>query len=37
MSEYNICGVDLDDIHAVQLGMLDEVDRICKKHGIKYF
>ena len=37
MSEYKICGVDLDDIHAVQLSILDEVDRLCKENGIKYF
>lgn len=37
MSEFNICGVDLDDIHAVLLELLDEVDRICKENNIKYF
>lgn len=37
MSDYYICGVSLDDIHKVQLEMLDEVDRICKENGIKYF
>lgn len=37
MSDYKICGVPLDDIHKVQLEMLDEVDRICKKNNIKYF
>ena len=37
MSEFNICGVDLDDIHATLLEITDEIDRICKKNGIKYF
>ena len=37
MSKYKICGIDLDDIHAVQIEMLDIVDSICKKHNIKYF
>ena len=37
MSDFMICGVPLDDIHAVQLEMLDEIDRICKENGIKYF
>lgn len=37
MSEYKICGVDLDDIHKVQIEILDEVDRLCKKNNIKYF
>lgn len=37
MSKFNICGVDLDDIHAVLLEILDEIDRVCKKNNIKYF
>ena len=37
MSDYKICGVDLDEIHNVQLEILDEVDRLCKENGIKYF
>lgn len=37
MSKYKICGVDLDDIHAVLIEILDEVDRVCKKNNIKYF
>ena len=37
MSEYNICGVDLDDIHKTLLEITDEIDRICKKNDIKYF
>ncbi len=37
MSDFYICGVSLDDIHAVQLELLDEVDRICKENDIKYF
>lgn len=37
MSDFYICGIKLDDIHKVQLELLDEVDRICKTNGIKYF
>lgn len=37
MSDFYICDVKLDDIHAVQMEMLDEVDRICKENNIKYF
>ncbi len=37
MEEFNILGVPLKDIHKVQIEMLDEVDRICKKNNIKYF
>ena len=37
MSKYSICGVDLDDIHAVLVEILDEIDRVCKKNNIKYF
>lgn len=37
MSDFKICGVRLDDIHAVQLEILGAVDELCKKHGIKYF
>lgn len=37
MSEFKVCGVDLEEIQRVQLGMLDEVDRLCKKNNIKYF
>ncbi len=37
MSKFNICGVDLDDIHAVLIEILDEIDRVCKKNDIKYF
>ena len=37
MSDFYICDVKLDDIHKVQLKMLDEVDRICKENNIKYF
>ena len=37
MSKFNICGVDLDDIHSVLIEILDEIDRICKKNNIKYF
>lgn len=37
MSEYTICGVDLDDIHTVLLELLDEVDHICNENNIKYF
>jgi len=37
MGKFNICGVDLDDIHSVLIEILDEIDRICKKNDIKYF
>lgn len=37
MQDYEICGVRLKDIHAVQLEMLNEIDRICKENEIKYF
>ena len=37
MSDFVISGVPLDDIHAVQLEMLDEIDRICRENNIKYF
>lgn len=37
MSRYSICGVDLDNIHASLLEILDEIDRVCKKNDIKYF
>ena len=37
MSDYEICGVSLDDIHEVQLCILSEVDRLCKENNIKYF
>ena len=30
MSDFSIGGVPLDDIHAVQLEMLEEIDRICE-------
>ncbi len=36
-TNYEICGVSLDDIHNVQLQILDAVDEICKKNNIKYF
>lgn len=37
MSDYSVCGVKLDDIHRVQMEILDEVDRICKENDITYF
>ena len=37
MSEYQIAGVDLDDIHAVLLEILDVVDKICRDNNIPYF
>ena len=37
MSKYQICGVDLDDIHKVLLEITDEIDRICKENNIQYF
>ena len=37
MSKYQIAGVDLEDIHAVQLEILDVVDKVCKDNGIQYF
>lgn len=37
MSDFTICGVKLDDIHEVQLEILDAIDCICRKNNIKYF
>jgi len=37
MEQYKVCGVDLVDVQKVQLGILETVDEICKKNGIKYF
>ena len=37
MSDFTICGEKLDDIHKLQLEILDTVDGICKKNNIKYF
>lgn len=37
MRDYDICGVPLSEIHKVQLEILEEVDRICKKNRIQYF
>ena len=37
MEEYKICGVPLEDIHKVQLEILDVVDTICKENDIPYF
>ncbi len=37
MHNYEICGVPLQDIHKVQLEILDVVDDICKRNGIQYF
>ncbi len=37
MSEYMIGNVRLDDLHKVQIEIMDEVDRICRKNDISYF
>ena len=37
MRDYEICGVPLQDIHKVQLEILDVVDTICKENNISYF
>ncbi len=34
--EYIISGVNIEDIHQVQLELMKEVDEICRKHGIVY-
>lgn len=37
MRNYEICGVSLQDIHQVQMEILDVVDKICKENQIQYF
>lgn len=37
MHDYVISGVPLQDIHKVQLEILDVVDDLCKRNGIQYF
>ncbi len=37
MSEYMIGDVSLQELHKVQIEIMDEVDRICKENDIKYF
>ena len=37
MRDYDICGVSLQDIHNVQMEILDAVDAICKRNNISYF
>lgn len=36
MGQYNICQYDIKDVHKKLLLILIEVDRICRKHHIKY-
>ena len=37
MGKYKVCNIDIEQIQEVLLELLDEVDRICKEHNIKYF
>ena len=36
MSQYKVCGYDMEVLHARQLELAAELDRICRQEGIKY-
>ena len=36
MSKYTVCGYDMEVLHARQLELAAELDRICRQEGIKY-
>ena len=36
MQRYTVCGYDMKLLHARQLEIAEEVDRICREHGWKY-
>ena len=36
MSKYKVCGYDMEVLHARQLELACELDRICRKENIKY-
>ena len=36
MAKYTVCGHNIEDVQNKMLEILIEVDKVCKKHGIKY-
>ncbi len=36
MSEYTVCGYDMEVVHERMLEIAVEIDRLCRKHNIKY-